>query len=195
LFLAKPPGLRLAYFSPSRCRQGPWRKLALDIAGKFVAAPQHQRYLIVAVDYYSKWPEVGMCDSPTTAAVTDFLTGLFERFGLVEEITTDNGVQFTSTEFADFLQAHGIRHTRSALYSSEANAEVERFNRVIKDGLKAVNRCRSDISGRSSSVAGRTSFDAARHHWSQPGIRLARFPAADASVDAVDRFKAASPTG
>jgi transposase InsO family protein len=72
-----------------------------------------------------------MCGSPTTAAVTDFLTGLFERFGLVEEITTDNGVQLTSTEFNDFLQAHGVRHTRSALYSPEANAEVERFNRVI----------------------------------------------------------------
>ena len=54
----------------------------------------------------------------------------------MEEITTDNGVQFTLTRFADFLQAHGIRHTRSALYSPEANAEVERFNRVIKDGLK-----------------------------------------------------------
>jgi transposase InsO family protein len=127
------PGL----LQPVALPTGPWRKLALDIAGEFVAAPQHQRYLIVAVDYYSKWPEVGMCGSPTTAAVTDFLTGLFERFGLVEEITTDNGVQFTSTEFAGFLQAHGIRHTKSALYSPEANAEVERFNRVIKDGLKA----------------------------------------------------------
>jgi hypothetical protein len=127
------PGL----LQPVALPAGPWRKLSLDIAGEFVAAPQHQRYLIVAVDYYSKWPEVGMCGSPTTAAVTDFLTGLFERFGLVEEITTDNGVQFTSTEFADFVQSHGIRHTRSALYNPEANAEVERFNRVIKDGLKA----------------------------------------------------------
>ena len=78
-----------------------------------------------------------MCGSPTTTAVTDFLTGLFEVFELVEEITTDNGVQFTSTEFADFLQAHGIRHTWSALFSPEANAEVERVNWVIRDGLKA----------------------------------------------------------
>jgi hypothetical protein len=123
---------------PSKCNiQSAMRKLSLYIAGEFVAAPQHQRYLIVAVDYYSKWPEVGMCGSPTTAAVTDFFTGLFERFGLVEEITTDNGVQFTSTEFAHFLQAHGIRHTQSAMYNPEANAEVKRFNRVITDGLKA----------------------------------------------------------
>jgi hypothetical protein len=33
---------------------GPWRKLSLDIAGEFVAAPNHQRYVIVATDVYSK---------------------------------------------------------------------------------------------------------------------------------------------
>ena len=85
----------------------------------------------------------------------------------MEEITTDNGVQFTSTEFADFLQAHGIRHTRSALYNPEANAEVERFNRVITDGLKAAIAA-GHLSGQPSSVAGRLPLDAARHH--QGGI-------------------------
>ena len=44
------PGL----LQPVALPAGPWRKLALDIAGEFVAAPQHQRYQIVAVDYYSK---------------------------------------------------------------------------------------------------------------------------------------------
>jgi hypothetical protein len=94
-------------------------------------------FLIVAVDYYSKWPEVGMCGPVTTSNVIDFLTALFDRFGLVEEITTDNGVQFTSMEFATFLQSLGIRHCKSALYNPQANAEVERFNRVLKNELKA----------------------------------------------------------
>jgi hypothetical protein len=35
-----------------------WRKLALDFAGQFNAAPAHQGYLLVAMDYYTKWPEV-----------------------------------------------------------------------------------------------------------------------------------------
>lgn len=116
---------------------GPWRKLALDFAGEFTAAPPHQRYLLVAMDYYSKWPEVTMCSSATSATVIQFLTGLFDRFGLVEEIVTDNGVQFTSSEFSDFLQSLGIRHCRTALYNPQANAEAERLNRVLKDGIKA----------------------------------------------------------
>jgi transposase InsO family protein len=124
-------------FQPVPLPQGPWRKLALDFTGEFVAAPAHQRYLLVAIDYYSKWPEVAMCGSPTSAAIITFLTGLFHRFGLIEEIVTDNGVQFTSTEFADFLKLHGIRHCRTALYSPQANAEAERFNRVLKEGIRA----------------------------------------------------------
>lgn len=67
----------------------------------------------------------------------EFLTSIFDRFGLVEEIVTDNGVQFVSKEFEDFLAAHSIKHSKSALYSPQANAAVERLNRVIKEGVKA----------------------------------------------------------
>jgi hypothetical protein len=122
---------------PAQLPSGPWRKLALDFAGEFFAAPAHQRYLLVAMDYYSKWPEVALCGSATSAAVIEFLTGLFDRFGLVEEVVTDNGVQFTSFEFADFLRSLGIRHCLTALYSPQANSEAERLNRVIKNGVKA----------------------------------------------------------
>jgi hypothetical protein len=89
------------------------------------------------MDYYTKWPEVALCGSATSAAVIEFLTGLFDRFGLVDEVVTDNGVQFTSSEFAEFLQSLGIRHCRTALYSPQANAEAERMNRVLKEGIKA----------------------------------------------------------
>ena len=114
---------------------GPWQKLSLDIAGEFVAAPHHQRLLIVAMDYYSKWPEAVACGRVTSGSVIEFLASLFERFGLVDEIVTDNGVQFVSTEFEDFLKSLGIKHTRCALYAPQANC-VERFNRVMKQGLQ-----------------------------------------------------------
>ena len=115
---------------------GPWRKLSLDIAGEFVAAPRAHRYMLVAIDYFSKWPEAATCEYVTSSAVITFLTTLFDRFGLVEEIVTDNGPQFISSEFTSFLSSLGIRHSRSALYSPQTNSEVERFNRVMKEGLK-----------------------------------------------------------
>jgi hypothetical protein len=82
---------------------GPWRKLSLDIAGEFIAAPRAHRYMLVAMDYFSKWPEATTCEYVTSTAVITFLTALFDRFGLVEEVVTDNGPQFTSIEFTSFL--------------------------------------------------------------------------------------------
>ncbi len=110
------------------------QKLSVDIAREFRAAPHHQRYLIVAVDQYSKWPEAAACSTVTSLKVIEFLTSLFDRFGLVKEIVTDNGVQFVSDEFQSFLRRHSIRHCRSALYASLSNGTVERFNEVMKDG-------------------------------------------------------------
>ena len=103
---------------PARFPAGSWRKLSLDIdiAGEFVAAPSCHRYMIVAIDYYSKCPEVATCLSATSGAVREFLNRLFDRFGFVEEIVTDNGTQFTSAEFENHLKTLDIRHSLTALY-------------------------------------------------------------------------------
>ena len=61
----------------------------MDIAGEFVSAPSCQRCMIVAIDYFSKWPEVAACSRVTSAVVIEFLNRLFDRFGLVEEIVRD----------------------------------------------------------------------------------------------------------
>jgi hypothetical protein len=122
---------------PVSCPEGPWQKISLDIAGEFMAAPHNQRFLIVAIDHFSKWPEVAACGNVTSSSVIEFLTSLFDRFGLVNEIITDNGAQFVSFEFEEFLKSLGIRHSRCALYAPQSNAAVERFNRCIKDGVKA----------------------------------------------------------
>ena len=92
--------------------------------------------MLVLIDYYSKWSEAATCEHVTSGSVIAFLTQIFDRFGVVEEIVTDNGPQFVSIEFETFLASLGIRHSRSALYNPQDQAEVESFNRVMKDGLK-----------------------------------------------------------
>ena len=56
---------------------GLWRKLSLDIAGEFVVAPPAHRYMLVAIDYFSKWPEYRTVEYVTSSAVINFLTMLF----------------------------------------------------------------------------------------------------------------------
>jgi len=92
--------------------------------------------MLVAMDYFSKWQGAATCNSVTSSAVTDFLNGLFDCCVLVEEISTDNGPQFTSSEFRSYLQGLEIRHCLSAYYAPQSNAEVGRFNRVMKKELR-----------------------------------------------------------
>ena len=118
---------------PSR----PWESLQIDIAGEFKAAPIFSRFLLVVTDLHSKWPEIAMCSAITSSSVIHFLSDLFVRWGIPDRITSDNGTQFTSHEFTDFLARMGIEHIRTPLYSPQANGGVERLNRSIKESLKA----------------------------------------------------------
>lgn len=58
---------------------------------------------------------MALCDVVTSKSNMDFLTALFSCYGQVRVIVTDNGVHFVSSEFEDFLLAHGNKHTRTAL--------------------------------------------------------------------------------
>lgn len=128
----KPAKASPAPLQPVEFPSRPWTKLGVDLVGPFECAPANERFFITLVDYHSKWPEAAAVHNVTTASVIDFLRSIFAREGLPEEITTDNGPQFTSREFAEFLKMHGIRHVKSSLYHPQSNGQVERFNRVLK---------------------------------------------------------------
>ncbi|MDD9361375.1 MAG: DDE-type integrase/transposase/recombinase, partial [Anaplasma sp.] len=125
-----------APLQPVQFPDQPWDKLGLDIVGPVDKAPQSQRFFIVLVDYHSKWPEVQHTSTATSATVIEFLKNIFAREGLPREIVTDNGVQFVSREFEEFLKQHGIKHLKSSLYHPQSNGQVERFNRVLKSCLQ-----------------------------------------------------------
>ena len=121
---------------PVKFPSKPWSKIAIDIVGELHGTPQHARYLIVLIDLHSKWPEVRPVQTITTKSVLCFLSDLFARWGLPDEIISDNGRQFVSRDFEQYLAQLGIKHSKTALYHPQANGAVERFNRVIKQGIR-----------------------------------------------------------
>ena len=86
---------------------------------------------LVAVDAFSKWPHVFIEQS------IEAIRLLFANYGLPEHIVSDNGLQFTSEEFAVFMESNGIKHTRSAPYHPSTNGLAERFIQTMKQTLKA----------------------------------------------------------
>lgn len=61
---------------------------------------------------------------------------LFHTYGTPETIVSDNGSQFKSTQFNQLLQAYGVHHVYTAIYSPQANAS-ERVNRSVLAAIRA----------------------------------------------------------
>ena len=76
------------------------------------------------------------CAIPAQQKPIRALRTLMITHGLVKVIASDNGTIFTSHEFNAFLTANGIRHLRTASYSSCCNGMSERMMQIIKNGLK-----------------------------------------------------------
>ncbi|CAM5142082.1 unnamed protein product [Natator depressus] len=91
---------------------------------------------LVVVDTHSKWPEVSIMQSTSAESTIQKLWGLFSLFGLPEQLVSDNGPQFISQEFKNFMKANGIHHITSAPYHPSTNGLAERFVQTIKQALK-----------------------------------------------------------
>ena len=89
------------------------------------------------MDAYSKWPEVFQMESTDTRKTIEVLRKSFAAYGLPEQIVTDNGPQFISKEFCDFVRYYGIRHIKSAPYHPATNGAVERFIQTFKHAMKS----------------------------------------------------------
>ncbi|XP_039200408.1 uncharacterized protein K02A2.6-like [Crotalus tigris] len=109
----------------------PWSRVHIDYAGPF----QGQFFLIV-VDSHSKWLEVIPVSTTMTARTIQVLRGIFAPHGLPDILVSDNGPQFTSSEFQAFLQANMIRHATSAPFHPASNGQTERMVCTTKDALK-----------------------------------------------------------
>ena len=114
----------------------PWNKIALDLF-----TLEGKDYLI-SVDYYSDFWELDRLHSTTTAAVTAKLKPHFARWGIPEEIVTDNGRQFVSDEFAEFAGLWEFRHVTSSPFYSRSNGKAESAVKIAKRLLK-----KSKLSG------------------------------------------------
>ena len=109
----------------------PWVRLHIDFAGPYL----NQMFLII-VDAHSKWPEVIPMKHASSAGVIEALRSLFARYGIPEQIVSDNGSQFTSNEFSTFLMQNGVRHIAIAQYHPATNGLAERFVQTFKNAMK-----------------------------------------------------------
>ena len=69
----------------------------------------------------------------------------FSTLGLPFQVVTDNGSQFTSSEFVRFMKLNGIKHMRTPVYHQSSNGQVERYVQTIKKGLKSNSHIQGEL--------------------------------------------------
>ncbi|XP_072076738.1 uncharacterized protein [Arachis hypogaea] len=115
----------------------PFNQWGLDILGPFPTAPGQVKFLIVGIDYFSKWVEVQPLAKITSQQMISFVwKNIICRFGIPQHITTDNGRQFADQKFQSFLQNLKIKQHFASVEHPQANGLAEAANKVILHALK-----------------------------------------------------------
>ena len=115
----------------------PFAQWRLDILGPFPQAMGNRRFVLVAVDYFTKWAEVETLANIRDTDVKKFVwKNIVTRFGVPNSLVTDNGLQFDSNAFRTFCSELGIRNKYSTLAYPQSNGQAEAVNKTNLNGLK-----------------------------------------------------------
>ena len=90
-------------------------------------------YILLTVDYVSKWVEAAACPKNDTNTVVGFLQrNILSRFGTPRTIISDGGSHFQNKLFEKLMGRYGIKHVMSLAYHPQNKWQAEISNREIK---------------------------------------------------------------
>nr|GFA17052.1 reverse transcriptase domain-containing protein [Tanacetum cinerariifolium] len=103
----------------------------IDFIGPFHSS-KGNKYILVAVDYLSKWVEAKAIPTNDARVVVKFLKSLFSRFGTPKAIISDRGTHFCNDQFSRVMAKYGVNHRLSTPYHPQISGHVEVTNRGLK---------------------------------------------------------------
>ena len=115
----------------------PFTQWGLDIMGPFPTALRQLKFLVVGVDYFTKWVEVEPLAIITEKSIRSFVwRNIICRYGIPKVLISDNGKQFDNSAFKDFCSELGIKNHYSSPAHPQANGQVEVTNRTLQKIIK-----------------------------------------------------------
>jgi transposase InsO family protein len=112
------------------------QRWGLDLLGPLPPAQGNLRYVVVAVEYFSKWIEAKPLATITSVTVQKlFCQNIVCRFGVPKAITLYNGTQFDAETFKEFCNQIGTKIHFASVRHPESNGLVKRANDIIMTGI------------------------------------------------------------
>lgn len=104
----------------------PWEKVGVDLFENL------KFHFVLVTDYYSRYIEILRLEQLSSYHTIQRLKSVFARWGVPTTVVSDNGPQFSSSEFARFAQEYGFRHVTSSPHFPQSNGAAERAVQVAK---------------------------------------------------------------
>ncbi|GKB77243.1 reverse transcriptase domain-containing protein [Tanacetum coccineum] len=105
--------------------------MGINFMGPFPSSRGY-KYILVAVDYLSKWVEAKALPTNDARVVVKFLKSFFARFGTPSAIISDRRTHFCNDQFAKVMLKYGVTHRLSTVYHPQTSGQVEVSNRGLK---------------------------------------------------------------
>jgi len=121
--------------------QTPFFQVGIDFVGPLPRTTNGNRYILVAMDYLTKWPEARPLPTATAEVTAHFLyEEIICRHGCPNRILSDRGTHFNNRMIEHLLKTFNIKHILSSPYHPQTNGLVERFNRTLCESLAKLVR-------------------------------------------------------
>ena len=104
----------------------PWSLISQDIL------MWEGKWHLVTTCQYSDWIEIDILPNTLTSTVVELTKAHFARFGVPDRVVTDNGPQFISTEYKQFVSEYGFEHVTSSPYWPQGNGKAEAAVKTAK---------------------------------------------------------------
>ena len=115
----------------------PFAQWGQDIMGPFPTALRQLKFLVVGIDYFTKWVEAEPLATITEKSIRSFVwRNIICRYGIPRVLVSDNGKQFDNSAFKDFCSELSIKNHYSSPAHSQANRQVEVTNRTLLKIIK-----------------------------------------------------------
>ncbi|GJZ67875.1 reverse transcriptase domain-containing protein, partial [Tanacetum coccineum] len=109
----------------------------LDFMGPFLKSHKFE-YILVDVDYVSKWAKAQALPTNDARVVITFLKKLFCRFGMPKALISDRGTHFCNKIMEKTMKRYGVNHRFSTSYHHQTSGQVENTNRALKRILEKI---------------------------------------------------------
>src|SRR6266498_3043869 len=114
----------------------PFYMIGIDFVGPLPITEKGNKYIIVAIDYFTKWPEAKAVKEATAKEVSIFLLEeIICRHGCPKRILSDRGSHFNNEMIRELTEKFKVKHGFSSPYHPKTNGLVERFNKTLCESL------------------------------------------------------------